>query len=119
MDWPVGASPLVLAAGMLLGAAAWIALGLVAASSFAGLATLTGAPFVVAAQIVVSAVTFVLFFRLQRVAGPVYLSQIGYVITATGLLSGMVLSGESYPLLVWLAVALIAAGVVLTTRAQR
>lgn len=103
---------------MLLGASAWLLLGLIVTGTLTDLATLARAPLTVMAQAFISAVTFVLYFRLQGAAGPVYLSQIGYVMTATGLLSGMMLFGESYEPAIWLAAILIMVGVVLTTRAR-
>jgi len=118
IDWPKDASPLALAAGMLFGASGWLAIGLIATGSWVDLGTLTRAPVAVTAQAFVSAITFVFYFRLQLLAGPVYMSQIGYVMTATGLASGVFLLEESYPSVVWLAVGLIAFGVVLTTRAR-
>ncbi|MCW0232332.1 MAG: hypothetical protein OJJ21_01910, partial [Ferrovibrio sp.] len=59
---------------------------------------------------------FIPYFELQRVAGPVYLSQIGYVMTATSLAVGTFVFGERYGLLVWLAVAVIVAGILLVNR---
>jgi drug/metabolite transporter (DMT)-like permease len=61
---------------------------------------------------------FAFFFRLQHVGGPVYLSQIGYVAAAVGLLSGTLFLGEHYGLLTWLGAVIIVAGVFLTTKAQ-
>jgi len=61
---------------------------------------------------------FVFFFQLQKVGGPVYLSQIGYVGAAVGLLSGTLLLGERYGPLTWAGALVIAAGVAMTTRAQ-
>ena len=61
---------------------------------------------------------FVFFFRLQAVGGPVYLSQIGYVAAAVGLVSGTVVFGERYQLWTWIGAGIIAAGVAITTRAQ-
>lgn len=119
VDWPEGTEPLPLAAGMLLGASGCILVGVAAADRFADLATVFRAPAVVAVQAGVTAVAFVLHFRLQRAAGPVYLSQIGYIMTATGLVSGMVIFAESYPPVVWFAALLIATGVLFTTRARR
>ena len=60
-----------------------------------------------------------LFFRLQVVGGPVYLSQIGYVAAAIGLASGVLALGESYALLTWAGAFVIAIGVVMTTIAQK
>ena len=40
--------------------------------------------FVIPAQLAVSTVVFLMFFRLQQIGGPTYLSQIGYVAAAVG-----------------------------------
>jgi drug/metabolite transporter (DMT)-like permease len=61
---------------------------------------------------------FAFFFRLQLVGGPVYLSQIGYVAAAVGLVIGVVFLDESYALLTWLGAAIIALGVSITTKAR-
>ena len=61
---------------------------------------------------------FVFFFRLQAVGGPVYLSQIGYVAAAVGLVSGTLFLGERYALLTWAGAAIVGIGVVMTTKAQ-
>ncbi|MCR6659916.1 MAG: hypothetical protein NVV72_11420 [Asticcacaulis sp.] len=61
---------------------------------------------------------FAVFFRLQIVGGPVYLSQIGYVAAAIGLFSGTLFLGERYGLLTWLGAVVIAVGVIVTTKAQ-
>jgi drug/metabolite transporter (DMT)-like permease len=62
---------------------------------------------------------FAFFFRLQAVGGPVYLSQIGYVAAAVGLLSGTLFLGEHYQVLTWAGAVVIVAGVAITTKAQR
>ena len=81
--------------------------------------TLALAPMTAVAQAIASAGMFALFFRLQAVGGPVYLSQIGYVGAAIGLLSGLLFLGESYGWLTWAGAAVITIGIVLTTKAQR
>ncbi|MGO4843323.1 EamA/RhaT family transporter, partial [Rhizobiaceae sp. 2RAB30] len=48
----------------------------------------------------------------------VYLSQIGYVAAAVGLVSGMLFLGEHYQLLTWLGAIVVTLGVILTTKAQ-
>jgi drug/metabolite transporter (DMT)-like permease len=55
-----------------------------------------------------------LFFRLQWVGGPTYLSQIGYVAAALSLAIGTLILGESYPPLVWAGAVFILAGIVST-----
>jgi drug/metabolite transporter (DMT)-like permease len=116
--WPDGAGPIELAAGSHL-AAACILLAIIVASGEAGsIGGLAGLPALSAAQIASASAMFVFFFRLQAVGGPVYLSQIGYVAAAVGLLSGVFFLGESYQALTWIGAAIIVAGVVMTTRAQ-
>jgi len=58
-------------------------------------------------------------FKLLRVGGPVYLSQVGYVITAVTLLVGIVLWGERYDTRDLWSMGLILSGVLLTTFTQR
>ncbi|MEL6196306.1 MAG: DMT family transporter [Pseudomonadota bacterium] len=47
--------------------------------------------------------------------GPVFASQVGYIVTATGVLSGVVFLGERHGLTLWLAMALLFAGVALVS----
>jgi drug/metabolite transporter (DMT)-like permease len=118
VDWPKGSGPIQLAAGSHLAAAVML---LVAAASSAGgglFAPLAVVPWLVVAQVIVSSAMFAVFFRLQAVGGPVYLSQIGYVAAAIGLISGMLFLGESYRLETWLGAVLISIGLVMTTKAQ-
>jgi drug/metabolite transporter (DMT)-like permease len=58
-------------------------------------------------------------FSLLRVGGPVYLSQVGYVITAVTVIAGIVLWDESYQRGDILSMALILSGVLLTTWSGR
>ncbi|MDH6235182.1 drug/metabolite transporter (DMT)-like permease [Mesorhizobium soli] len=118
VDWPKGSGPIQLAAGSHLAAAVML---FVAAASSAGsglFAPLAVVPWLVVAQVIVSSAMFAVFFRLQAVGGPVYLSQIGYVAAAIGLISGMLFLGESYRLETWLGAVLISIGLVMTTKAQ-
>ena len=64
------------------------------------------------AQWLASLVMFSLFFRLQWIGGPTYLSQIGYVAAALSLAIGATVFGETYPPLVWAGAAFILAGIV-------
>jgi drug/metabolite transporter (DMT)-like permease len=118
MAWPDGAEPRLLAATTNLAAvlplaalAAWVSGGLPVAALF-------GQPVFAAMQLASSTVMFMTFFRLQQVGGPTYLSQIGYVAAAVGLLVGVLVMGERYPLSVWAGAAVIAAGVGISTLSQ-
>jgi drug/metabolite transporter (DMT)-like permease len=53
----------------------------------------------------------VLFFLIMARGGPVFLGQVGYIVTGTGVLWGMLLFGERHGPMVWLALAVLFAGV--------
>ena len=119
VDWPEGAGPIELAIGSHLAAAAMLLLAILALQGGAAFAPLAQVPSVVAAQAVSASAMFAFFFRLQAVGGPVYLSQIGYVAAAVGLVSGTLFLDEQYRLLTWAGTAIIVAGVAITTKAQK
>lgn len=117
-DWPADTGPIELAIGSHLAAAAM----LVAAAGFGPADMPFGAlgamPLLVMAQVASAAGMFAFFFRLQAVGGPVYLSQIGYVGAAVGLISGTLFLDERYQALTWAGALVITLGVMMTTRAQ-
>lgn len=117
-DWPEGAGPIELAAGSQLAAAAMLLAGTLVMTGVASIETLANVPLVATAQFVSAAVMFAFFFRLQAVGGPVYLSQIGYVAAAVGLVSGTLYMGERYEAMTWLGALVIVVGVFMTTSAQ-
>ncbi|MCH8684748.1 DMT family transporter [Pedomonas mirosovicensis] len=119
MDWPAGTGPIELAAGSHLAAAAMLVAGLAVSGDIEAVSMLGEVPLLVAAQVAASAAMFAFFFRLQAVGGPVYLSQIGYVGAAIGLISGILFLDERYALLTWIGAGIIGLGVAMTTRAQR
>lgn len=117
-DWPEEAGPIELAAGSHLAAAAMLLAGLVITGKAVAFGLLPGIPLLVLAQVAAASAMFAFFFRLQAVGGPVYLSQIGYVGAAVGLISGMLFLGERYELLTWAGAAILSVGVFMTTKAQ-
>jgi drug/metabolite transporter (DMT)-like permease len=117
-DWPENTGPIELAVGSHLAAAAMLLVGLLFLEGIGTFSHLSGMPLLVLAQVASASAMFVFFFRLQAVGGPVYLSQIGYVGAAVGLISGTLLLGERYQLLTWLGAAIITVGIVMTTKAQ-
>ncbi|OYD85655.1 hypothetical protein CHT98_02510 [Azospirillum brasilense] len=117
--WPPGGQPVALAAGTMLGGAGWVGLALLGTGAVAELPALGRAPGLALLQIAVTALTYVLYFRLQVVAGPVYLSQIGYVATSVGLGTGTLLFGERYSPWVWGGAAVIVLGVLLVSFGRR
>jgi drug/metabolite transporter (DMT)-like permease len=61
---------------------------------------------------------FLMLFQLQQLGGPTYLSQMGYVAAAVGVVIGVAWLGESYPVGVWVGAGVIALGIALSTWAQ-
>jgi drug/metabolite transporter (DMT)-like permease len=118
LDWPKEAGPIELAAGSHLASAAMLVIISLVLNGNVPLAPLAGVPLLTLAQAAAAATMFAFFFRLQAVGGPVYLSQIGYVAAALGLVAGTVFLGERYQLATWAGAAVIMAGVAMTTRAQ-
>jgi drug/metabolite transporter (DMT)-like permease len=117
-DWPKDTGPIELAAGSHLAAALMLLAGLIVLGEGGSFTLLPSMPLLVLAQIASASTMFAVFFRLQAVGGPVYLSQIGYVAAAIGLASGVLFLGEHYRLLTWLGAGIIVIGVIMTTRAQ-
>ncbi len=107
--WPEGSTPIQVGAAANLGAVPFLILALLILPQ--GIAEAFAHPALIASQIAVSLAMFLVFFRLQWVGGPTYLSQIGYVAAAAGLFFGTFLFGETYPWPVWAGAGLIAAGV--------
>ena len=117
MAWPAGAGPMRLAALTNLAAVPPLLLA-AALSGGMDIAPLLAIPGLVVAQLTASSLMFVMFFRLQQAGGPTYLSQIGYIAAAVGVGFGVVLLGETYPPPVWAGVAVVGAGIALSTLAQ-
>ena len=115
--WPQGGRPGELAAMVQLGAASLLILPMFFAGQvYLPFADSDIASYALLAQMAVTTVMYVLFFMLQKVGGPVYLSQIGYVIVATGLMIGWAVFGENYSASVFAALGLIAAGLYLANK---
>ncbi len=111
---PRGTPPLTLAAGTLLVAAA--ALG-AAALALGGMRLPGGwgTAGVIAVQAGLTALAYLLYFRLLRSAGGVVTSQVGYVATLSGLVWGFLLFAEVPGWLTLPAAALVFAGLALVT----
>jgi drug/metabolite transporter (DMT)-like permease len=112
--WPEGATPVQVGAAANLGAIPLLLLTAILFSSWSDALDLLKVPMLIFTQIAVSLAMFGVFFRLQWVGGPTYLSQIGYVAAAISLAFGTLLFGETYPWPVWVGAALISVGVVIS-----
>lgn len=111
LRWPPGAASISLAPLMLTGAALWL---LPAALPHAE-AVLASRPGIALAalQAAIFALTYSVYFVLQRIAGAVYLSQIGSVGAVTGAAIAVIAFGEAMPPGFAYTVALIVAGLAL------
>ena len=113
---PQGTPSPVVASGVLLAAAILLA-PLVVASDVATVVSFGGAG-VIAASALATALSGAALFRLQRIAGPVRLSQVGYVAAAFGVATAAGLFGEVPSVSLLVAAALIVAGVTLVGKAS-
>jgi len=115
LRWPAGATSLSLAPGMLVASGVMLVpLSLLAATTGAT-PPLVVAGFLLAVQTVVFATLYTLYFVLQKIAGPVYLSQIGSVAAIVGTALAVLVLGEAPPPALAASAVLIAIGVVLVT----
>ena len=121
LRWPSGASPVFLAALMLFGGALTL-LPFALVTEPGQLPALLASATVIRLlllEIAVFAVLYVFFFVLQKLAGPVYLSQIGTVAALVGTLIAVGLMGEAPPPNLALAGVLVALGLILFHRGAR
>lgn len=109
--WPPGAASIALAAGMMLGASVCLLIPITVMNidllpklSDAGTYSLVGL------QMLLTAMTYLGFFELQKRSNPVFLSQMGCISALVGLLIGMICFDESYPQGVWLGVLMVLMG---------
>ena len=118
LAWPQGASPRKLATHTNLAAVPFLVLAAIIQTGTIDLSPLMAIPALIALQLTVSTVMFLMFFRLQQIGGPTYLSQIGYVAAAVGVVIGVFYLGETYPASVWMGAGVVAIGIALSTLGQ-
>lgn len=58
-----------------------------------------------------TAVAFLIFYLIVALAGAVYLGQVGYLVTLFGVGWGVLFFGESVPVMLWVAIAIVGIGV--------
>lgn len=121
---PAGATSFPLAGGMLIvmGAVLWPT-ALATGQAFAPTLTLDpGAidwgTWSVLIAMAVSAVAYFCYFEVVRMAGPVVVSLVGYIVTVTGIAWGIAIFDERHSPYVWAAVAVIFAGLALVNMRQ-
>ncbi|GAB4232590.1 MAG: DMT family transporter [Kiloniellaceae bacterium] len=115
--WPAGATALELAPGMLLTAGLSLLLFLLATGGpLAPAAWTFTTSALLAGQTAIFALLFLLYFVLQKLAGPVYLSQIGSVGALVGLTLATLVLAEPLTAQVLAAGALVGGGIYLVNR---
>ncbi|MFZ5671680.1 MAG: DMT family transporter [Pseudomonadota bacterium] len=121
--WPQAEKPLPLAAVTLaaaaLGLAVVLLVGWLLGQKTDVVTGLAAGWHLILLQSLASGIGYALFFRLQQIGGPVYLSQISYVHTGVGVAFAVLFFAEPLSAAVWIAVALILAGVALVNREQQ
>ncbi|MEZ5639274.1 MAG: DMT family transporter [Burkholderiaceae bacterium] len=117
--WPRDARPIDLAIGSNLAAAAVLLVLLLLRGEGPALLDLGRVPLLAGAQVLASSAMFSVFFRLQQVGGPTYLSQIGYVAAAVALVAGTSVLGERYAWTTWAGALVILVGIALSVLAEQ
>ncbi|QLF94651.1 DMT family transporter [Pseudomonas sp. ABC1] len=114
--WPGGASALSLAPGMLLAAALQLLPVIVlAGGDWLPRNASPATHALLAAQVLLFALTYALYFMLQQIAGAVYLSQIGAIAAVAGTAFAVWVLGESASLSMLLAILAVVVGVLLVS----
>jgi drug/metabolite transporter (DMT)-like permease len=103
-----------LAAGLAL-----LPVGLIAGEIHLLLPPFTLAMWANLGHIAFAALGAILLFEIVRLAGPVYMSQVGYIVCLSGVMWGWLIFDERHSVWVWAAMALIFAGVTLVTMPAR
>lgn len=58
-----------------------------------------------------TAAAFLIFYMIVAMAGAVYLGQVGYIVTLAGVGWGVLFFGETVPVMLWVAIAIVGVGV--------
>lgn len=119
MGWPKGAQAIELAIGSNLMAAFLLFVIILAFSQPSAFESLMSIKKLALVQVLASAAMFSVFFRLQQVGGPTYLSQIGYIAAGVALFAGTLFLGERYSIVTWIGAAVIVAGIGIGVVAQK
>jgi drug/metabolite transporter (DMT)-like permease len=121
--WPGGQRPLPLATLSLAAAALGIFLVIGVSLAFGNgvefFAPLAAGWRLILMQSLATGFGYAFFFRLQKIGGPVYISQISYVNTGVGVAFAALFFTEQLTVWIWLALALVCAGVALVSRTHR
>ncbi len=113
---PAGSDPAATVASMLLMASAVLVPVVLATGTFVPLGFPWGeVEWAVVGMVAVNALAYSVFYHLIQIAGPVFATQMSYVVTIAGVAWGIAILGEQHSLWVWGALALMLAGLALVT----
>jgi drug/metabolite transporter (DMT)-like permease len=113
---PPDVPSLALGGAMQLGAAAaFLPLAVITGTMHVPFPPQTHAEIANVSHILVSSLGALIFFELMRLRGPVIASQVGYVVCLSGVFWGKLFFGEQHSVWIWLAMAMIFAGLALVT----
>lgn len=117
LRWPAGVAADDLAPGMLAAAAAILLVASLWPGATLHVPVTYSALMVIGAQVATFALQFLLYFRLQKSGGPVYISLLGAVGAMTGVPFAIALLGDNAPAGLFVGGLLIAGGIALLTSA--
>lgn len=113
---PPDVPSLALGGAMQLGAgAALLPLALIMGTMHVPLPPQTTGEIANLSHILVSSLGSLIFFELMRMRGPVFASQVGYIVCLSGVFWGKLFFGEQHSLWVWAAMVVIFVGLALAT----
>ena len=118
---PPGTSSLAAALGMMgMGSIASLPV-MLATGTFHPLYAegLTASDLAMTGQIVITCVAYIMYFEINERSGPVYLSQVSYVVNVAGLFWGYMIFAEVPSPWLWATVVFVFAGVYLVNRTTR
>lgn len=118
---PAGTSSLAAALGMMATASVTSLPIMLATGTFHPLFAdgLTAHDLAMTGQIVITCVAYIMYFEINERSGPVYLSQVSYMVNVAGLFWGFAIFGEVPSPWLWATVLLVFAGVYLVNRSTR
>jgi drug/metabolite transporter (DMT)-like permease len=117
---PSGCDAYTILCGMLLVAALVLAPVVIATHSFVPLSwPLGGVELAIIGMAAINVVAYGLFIYLVTSAGPVFASQMAYVVTLSGIVWGIAIFGEQHSLWIWAALAAMMAALILVTPRAR
>ncbi|MDF1792957.1 MAG: DMT family transporter [Thalassobaculaceae bacterium] len=118
---PAGTSSLAAAFGMMATASVCSLPVMLAAGAFHPLFAdgLNAHDLAMTGQILITCVAYIMYFEINARSGPVYLSQVSYVVNVAGLFWGFVIFAEVPSPWLWATVVFVFAGVYLVNRTTR